>query len=81
MTPRVPIPASTKIISAREIRNKLRDFDTKLFLFDTGTDAYLRQDDSLQVMCPLMTSSTDIHIAGPEHLKATQSSQTGLLNL
>ncbi len=61
--------ASTKIISGREIDTKLRDFDTRLSLFDTGTDAYLRQDDSLT--CPLMPSSTIIHTAGPDHLKAT----------
>ncbi len=75
-TPRVAMPASTKIISAREIDTKLRDFDTRGSLFDKGTDAYLRQDESL--MCPLMPSSTVIHTVGPDHSKATQA---GLLNL
>ncbi len=54
---------------------KLCDFDTRLSLFDTGTGAHLRQDDSL--VCPLMPSSTVIHTAGPDRLKATQA---GLLN-
>ena len=70
------MPASTKIISAREIDTKLRDFDTRLSLFDTGTDAYLRQDHSL--MCPLFPSSTIINTAGPDKLRATEA---GMLNL
>ncbi len=75
-TPRVEMPASTKIISAREIDKKLRDFDTGLSLFNTGTDAYLRQDDSL--MSPRFPSSIVINTAGPAKLRATEA---GLLNL
>jgi len=73
---RVAMPASTRIITAREVNTKINDFDKRLSLVDTGTDAYLRQDDSL--MCPLFPSSTVINTAGPEQLKASQS---GLLNL
>ena len=58
------MPASTKIITAREIKTKLRDFDKRLSLVDTGTDAYLRQDNSL--MSPLFPSSTVINTAGPD---------------
>ena len=43
---------------------------------DTGTDAYLRQDESL--MYPLFPSSTVIHTAGPDQLRALHS---GLLHL
>ncbi len=48
-TPRVAMPASTKIISAREIDTELSYFDTRLSLFNTGTDAYLRQDKVLHM--------------------------------
>ena len=70
---RVAMPASTKLITAGEVKD---NFVTRLSLFDTGTDAYLRQDDNL--MWPLFPSSTIIHTAGSEQLKA---SQTGLLHL
>ena len=70
------MPASTKIITANEIRTKWRDFVKRESLFDTGTDAYLRQDENL--MYPLFPSSTVISTAGPEQLTA---SKTGLLHL
>jgi hypothetical protein len=73
---RVAMPASTKIITASEIRSKTDDFNKRLSLVDTGTDAYLRQDDSL--MFPLFPSSTVINNAGPDQLTA---SKFGLLNL
>jgi uncharacterized membrane protein YqjE len=73
---RVAMPASTKIITASEIRSKTDDFNKRLSLVDTGTDAYLRQDDSL--MFPLFPSSTVINTAGPDQLTASKS---GLLNL
>ncbi len=38
---RVVMPASTRIITAREINKKLNDFDKRLSLVDAGTDAYL----------------------------------------
>ena len=70
---RVAMPASTKIITSGEIKD---NFVTRRSLFDTGTDAYLRQDDSM--MHPLFPSSTVISTAGPEQLKASHS---GLLHL
>ena len=70
---RVAMPASTKIITANEVRD---NFVTRRSLFDTGTDAYLRQDESL--MYPLFPSSTVIHTAGPDQLRASHS---GLLHL
>ena len=69
----VAMPASTKIITANEVRD---NFVTRRSLFDTGTDAYLRQDESL--MYPLFPSSTVIHTAGPDQLRASRS---GLLHL
>ncbi len=45
-------------------------------LFDTGTDAFLRQDHTL--MCPRFPSSTIINTAGPDKLRATEA---GMLNL
>ena len=71
------MPASTKIISGREIDQTLEDFDKRLSIFDTGSYAYLSQDDSL-VVCPVFPSSTVIRTAGPDHLKVPQA---GLLNL
>ncbi len=70
------MPASTRIIIAREIKSKLKDFEKIVSLVDTGTDAYLRQDDGL--MCPTFPSSTVINTAGPDQLRASKS---GLLNL
>ena len=72
----VAMPASTRIITAREINSKLKDFEKRVSLVDTGTDAYLRQDDGL--MCPTFPSSTVINTAGPDQLRASKS---GLLNL
>ena len=66
------MPASTKIISAGEVKD---NFLIRRSLFDTGTDAYLRQDERLKF--PIFPSSTVIHIAGSEQLKAWQ---TGLLH-
>ena len=43
---------------------------------DTGTDAYWRLDESL--VHPLLPSSTVIHTAGPDQLRASHS---GLLHL
>ncbi len=71
----VAMPASTIIITAREINSKLKDVEKRV-LVDTGTDAYLRQDDSL--MCPIFPSSTEINTAGPDQLRASKS---GILNL
>jgi hypothetical protein len=70
------MPASTKIITASEIKAKSKEFTMRLSLFDTGTDAYLRQENSL--MCSLLPSSTVISTAGPENLTASQS---GMLNM
>ena len=50
---RIAMPASTKIIPASEVNG---NFVSRRSLFDTGTDAYLRQDDSM--MHPLFPSST-----------------------
>ncbi len=55
----VAIPASTRIITAREINSKLKYLGERVSLVDTGTDAYLRQDDSL--ICPIFSSSTVIN--------------------
>ena len=44
---RVAMPASTKIMTACETKTKSKGFVTRLSLFNTGTDAYLRQDNSL----------------------------------
>ena len=68
--------ASTKIFTANEIKANSKEFVTKLSSFDTGTDAYLRQDNSL--MSSLVPSSTVISTAGPENLKASHS---GILNM
>jgi len=38
----IAMPASTKIITASEIKAKSKEFTMRLSLFDTGTDAYLR---------------------------------------
>jgi hypothetical protein len=73
---RIAMPAATKIMTSNEIKSRAKDFSTRLSLFDTGTDAYLRQDNSL--MSTSLPSSTVIHTAGPENLTATQ---TGLLHL
>ncbi len=73
---RIAKPAATKIMTSNEIKSRAKDFSTRLSLFDTGTDAYLRQDNSL--MSTSLPSSTVIHTAGPENLTATQ---TGLLHL
>ena len=70
------MPAQTKIISANEIKTKWNGFEKRLSLVDTGTDAYLRQDN--QLMFPLHPASTTINTAGPDQLKASHS---GLLNL
>jgi hypothetical protein len=53
-----------------------KETDSLWITFDTGTDAYLRQDNSL--MSTSLPSSTVVHTAGPENLTATQ---TGLLHL
>jgi hypothetical protein len=73
---RVAMPASTKITTACETKTKSKGFVTRLSLFDTGTDAYLRQDNSL--FSSYLPSTMVFNIAGPETLSA---SQTGLLNL
>ena len=73
---RVAMPAQTRIISANEIKTKWNGFEKRLSLVDTGTDAYLRQDN--QLMFPLHPASTTINTAGPDQLKASHS---GLLNL
>ena len=73
---RVAMPASTKILTACETKTKSKGFVTRLSLFDTGTDAYLRQDNSL--FSSHLPSTMVINTAGPETLSA---SQTGLLNL
>ena len=59
------MPASMRIITAGEIRDS---FVTRRSLLDTETDAYLRQDVSL--MSPIFPSSTVIHTAVPDQLKA-----------
>ncbi len=71
---RVAMPASTKIMTACETKTKSKGFFTRLSLFDTGTDAYLRQDNSL--FSSHLPSTMVINTTGPETLKA---SQTGLL--
>ena len=70
---RIAMPASTKIFTAGEVND---NFVTRRSLLDTGSDAYLRQDDSM--MNPLFSSSTLISTAGPEQLTASHS---GLLHL
>ncbi len=70
------MPAATKIMTSNKIKSRAKDFSTTLSLFDIGTDAYLRQDNSL--MSTSLPSSTVIHTAGPENFTATQ---TGLLHL
>jgi hypothetical protein len=44
---RIAMPAATKIMTSNEIKSRAKDFSTRLSLFDTGTDAYLRPDNSL----------------------------------
>ena len=39
---RVAMPAPTKIMTACETKTKSKGFVTRLSVFDTGTDAYLR---------------------------------------
>jgi hypothetical protein len=73
---RIAMPAATKMMKANEIKSRARDFSIRLSLFDTGTDAYLRQDNIL--MSTSLPSSMVIHTAGPKNLTATQ---TGLLQL
>ncbi len=73
---RVAMPAPTKIMTACETKRKSKCFVMRLSLFDTGTDAYLRQDNNL--FTEYVPSTMVINAAAPETLKA---SQTGLLNL
>jgi hypothetical protein len=73
---RVAMPAPTKIMTACETKTKSKGFVTRLSLFDTGTVAYLRQDNSL--FSSYLPSTLVINTARPETLNA---SQTGLLNL
>ena len=71
----VAMPAMTaKVLSATELQSKTNGF--RLSLLDTGTDAYLRQDErSMHCMIP---SNTIINTAGPEQLSASKS---GLLSM
>ena len=70
------MPATTKIIASSEIKTKTNDFTIRRSLVDTGTDAYLRQDDSM--IFSSFPSDIAISTAGPDRLTASQS---GLLNL
>jgi hypothetical protein len=72
---RVAMPASNKIMTACKTKTKSKGFVTRLFLFDTETDACLGQDNSL--FSSYLPSTMVINTAGPETPKA---SQTGLLN-
>jgi hypothetical protein len=66
---RISMPATTKLIAASEIKTKTHDFNIRRSLVDTGTDAYLRQDDSM-ISFP---SDIAISTAGPGRLTASQS--------
>ena len=71
------MPAMTaKVLSANELQFKTHGFRKRLSLLDTGTDAYLRQDErSMHCMIP---SNTVLNTAGPEQLRASKS---GLLSM
>ena len=73
----IAMPATTaKVLSAVELQSKTNGFRKRLPLLDTGTDAYLLQDErSMHCMIP---SNTIINIAGPEQLSASKS---GLLSM
>ena len=73
----IAMPAMTaKVLSAKESQSKTNGSKKRLSLLDTGTDAYLRQDE--RSMHCMIISNTAINTAGPEQLSASKS---GLLSM
>ena len=68
----IAMPAMTaKGLSAIELQSMTNEFRKRLSWLDTGTDAYLRQDErSMHYMIP---PNTVINTAGPEQLSASKS--------
>ncbi len=75
------MPAAIKIMTSNEIKSRAKDFSTRLSLFDTGTDAYLRQDNSLMSTSLPSSTVTVIHTPGPENLTTTQTGYTNCLKM
>ncbi len=70
---RVTMPASTKIITACETITKSEGNITRLSLFYTGTNVYLRQPEGALLFSSSIPSEMVINTAGPENLQASRA--------